>query len=462
MKTMNLLAALCLVCIGTAHTASTDSFRIESPADPQYTVASGGTIGIRIGTITFIGSAVRDMELKQAAFAILSTRPRPASALVNQKLDLFDGELSVKVGEIFFLNETADKGIGVFNPPQLLKKNGRRTFTLRGDSVQQNASNWEQRGIDLTLAYDATRTGLDGSYAVDVATGENIPGPEGGLYVLGESRIFRTVPEFRVVSSSTAAFVGLHVLTIGVKNPDVAHDIAVKKLTYRITTSGVKNARFVVYAGGNRANFEPVAATNGIVEVRFDAHSPAKIVPAGSELQYALVLGSLEADMNLPFNLQYLLAELLPDTGGVPIGGVMGTVAQVEAGPANRNNIIWSPFTKSAARPTAESEEEPDWTNSYGLPGLPFVRSWNIPQLAGITVTRNDEGLPKFIKIFVRGAGSFVPPYRIESSTDLVNWRKPENALGGAGGATSSGYWASTYDYQVTKGGLQFFRLINE
>lgn len=459
MKKENLLAVLCLLCSVVLGRAAVNTFGIRAD-NQRYVVARGGALDSFVGEITFVGG-IRDISLRQSAFALLSTKPRPGSAFVNQKINLLEG--TDKVGEVFFLGANADKGVAVFTPPQMLKKGGSLTFTVKGDLAQQDANNWEQRGIDIVLAFDGHPAGLEGTYAVDEETGQNIFSTVPIYTVLGETRIFRNVPEFRMIGRSTNPFVGSHISTVAVKNPDQTQDIAMKKLSYKVAMFGVKDATFMVSGDSIVANIVPVRATNGVISVLFDSNSEAKRVSASAERRYALFPVSLEYDPAVPVNLRFIYADILPDTG-VPYRGVMGTVAEIESGRENQNNIIWSPFSGiTSPRMNAETEGIPDWTNSYGLPGLPFVASWNIPQLAGLTVFKDDGGHAQFVTVVVRGGGGgggFIPPYYIEASTDIMHWTAAQQ-IGGAGGGSSGGSWVATHMYEVD-GLKRFFRLINQ
>lgn len=458
MKIKNVFATLYLLGTVVWTHAAVNTFGIRAD-NQRYVVARAGTLDSFVGEVTFVGG-IRDMSLRQSAFALLSTKPRPGSAFVGQKASLFAG--TVKVGEVFFLGANADKGVAQFIPAQLLKKGATRTFACKADLAQQDANNWEHRGIDVTLAFDGHPIGLEGTYAVDVETAENIHHPFPTYTVLGETRVFRNVPEFRVVGRSTLLIPGNHILSIAVKNPDQTQDMAIKKLSYKVAMYGIKNASFMVSGDAIVANIAPVRATNGVISVLFDSNSEAKRVPASGERHYALFPVEVEYDSAVPFGPRFIYADILPDTG-VPYRGVMGTVAEIESGRENQNNIIWCPFSGiTSPRINVATEEIADWTNSYGMPGLPFVASWNIPQLAGISAFQTKSGVPEFITLVVRGGGGdFFPPYRIETSGDLVNWTT-EEPISGSGGGISNGNWAATHNYQADGNRKKFFRLINQ
>ena len=106
----------------------------------------------------------------------------------------------------------------------------------------------------------------------------------------------------------------------------------------------------------------------GVLEVTAGATSQAKIVPANGSKTYVLRAATAVDTASVSETLNIAL---LADTSYPSLAGLMGTVATVEAGSANTDNIIWSPFSTTTPVADSATESNLDWTNGYGLPGFP-------------------------------------------------------------------------------------------
>ncbi len=132
---------------------------------------------------------------------------------------------------------------------------------------------------------------------------------------------------------------------------------------------------------------------NKIQEATFFIQSPmpavtlsvdsAKVEVNKAEAQDSLELLENQAPVDTASVSETIGIALLADTS-YPLfvdNTLMGTVAGVEAGSANVDNIVWSPFSTTTPEATSATQSNLDWTNGYGLPGFPSntafpVQTW--------------------------------------------------------------------------------------
>jgi hypothetical protein len=338
---------------GGSYTVGADSSEVYN-----YRVVRAGT-EVSLAAFRFTASAHEDINVKQVALQIANTASSSRTDLQGQMVTLWDGATQVGTAQFTTSNFATSTLTGNFIVP----KGGVKTLVVKGSLTAQDSISGTP-GALLAIHYDGDNNGLDGNYSTGISSNSRIDGVSADVSTYGV-RIFANVP---TVTVSTTGGAGLgsakDIYVFSVQNPG-SRDIALKKVSFGIATSGGAVASdFMLYGGGVAAKAAVTQAPLGLLEVEFDNTSTAKVVPAGSSKSYTLRVGNVSNPTTV---VDQLTVALLADANYPSLANLMGTYAEVAG-----SNFVWSPMSTTTLQANdATFEGFRDWTNGYGLPGFP-------------------------------------------------------------------------------------------
>ncbi|MDE2001727.1 MAG: peptidoglycan-binding protein [Patescibacteria group bacterium] len=400
-------------------TATAGSFTVALDSNsPAYAIASPGQT-VELARVKF-SATNEDISLKQVALQLSGAASNTPVDLVGQKVTLWTTD-GLQVGEATFAS--GDTATSSALSGFVIPKDGSKVMVVKGTLAGISTSGPLTRSGDLLkVDYDGDNMGLNGNYGTGSSSGSTIPSATTATSDTASNgvRIMKAYPTLQQVALSS----GESTLTNGdaktmYKFAVTANngDVALYKMQFSVssTTADTGNAttsKFALYAFTDSGFSTPDANFNG-------TNNPGGLVNAGSCYDG---LGSNTAAANLSGNLGAgsVLVNIYPDKTGcnqgtttliVPSGatrwfklvGSIGTLApsgtseniqvQLEgdaAYPVNsanlmnqagnngtpatgtvdndtNNSFIWSPVSTT----TSNSLSDLDWTNGYGVIGLP-------------------------------------------------------------------------------------------
>lgn len=364
---------------GQTMTATTGgSYTVTADSALLYKVAQAGSTGVELARFRFTAGSAEAIDLKQIALVLGNTASNSPADLMETKVTLWNG--ATQVGTAQFGGSNPDHATSTLTSNVRIAAGESVVITVKGDLSAQNA-NEGTPGAFLTVNYNGDNNGNDGNYAMGVDSQAKISGSTTGAVSSNGLRIFRTVPTVAVTSNGGTLVAGGDLYKFTVTNPN-NRDVVFQKFSFSIATSGSASINsFTLY--GNEVAFNTATSTSAsetLLEIVGTGTSQAQIVPANSTKTYVLRASTVTNPSTTV--VDSITLALLADTSYPSIANLMGTVASVEAGSGNQDNIIWSPFSTTTPEATVASQSNLDWTNGYGMPGFPSnaaftVQTWN-------------------------------------------------------------------------------------
>ncbi len=395
----------------TAATSGTLTVALDS-SSPSYALSSPGQT-VELSRIKF--SAVNeDVTLKQLALQLNGAASNTPTDLVSQMVTIHTTD-GTKVGEATFsTGDTAtSSALSVVVP-----KDGSKVLVLKGTLAGISVSGpLTVSGDLLKLDFDGDNKGLNGTYGTGVSSGATVGDTaseiSGGDTASNGARIMKSYPTLEQValSSSERTLIAgdakpLYKFKVTANNGDVA----LYKMSFSVSSStaagsNATTTKFGLYAFTDSGMSTPDANFNGtnnpgglvnsgfcyngrqnsysagwggnlgtgsaLVEIYPDQTACAQgtttlVVPSGATRWFKLVasVGTLAAS-GTSENLQ---VQLEGDAAHPALG--MGNVnldaASIIDGDSN-DDFIWSPVSTT----TSNLKSDQDWTNGYGVVGLP-------------------------------------------------------------------------------------------
>ncbi|PIR44444.1 MAG: hypothetical protein COV10_04880 [Candidatus Vogelbacteria bacterium CG10_big_fil_rev_8_21_14_0_10_51_16] len=355
----------------------------DSSSDVNYRAVRAGTEVI-LAAFNFTAGTAENVVLKQIALQLGNTASNSPSNLVGDEVSFWDG--STKLGTARFVeatNHATSSAISLSIPRGTSKR-----VTVKGDLEVINSINSAsiEPGSFLAITYDGDNVGLNGNYASGVDSGSNISSGTTSDVTTNGVRIFSAVPEFRLLTNSVALTPSSELYKFTVTNPSTTHDLALKQLSFLVSTTGGAVTGFTLEGDGvlaKAASTDASGATGSqVVEILFDPTSNAKLVQKGTTKTFALKASTIADGSSVGETLN---VALMSDTSYPSLAELMGTVTSVNAGSGNTDNIIWTPFSSTTpGQANSATESNLDWTNGYGLPfynasGLLLADGQNLP-----------------------------------------------------------------------------------
>jgi hypothetical protein len=369
--------------LGQLMTAATSgSYTVTADSSLLYKMAQAGTSNAELARFRFTAGATEAVDLKQIALILGNVASNSPADLVGEKVTLWNG--NTQIGTAQFGGASADHATStLLSPAPRIAAGESVVITIRGDLSAQNV-NEGTPGAFLAISYNGDNNGINGNYATGADSQTTVSGGTTGEVTSNGLRIFRTVPTIAVTSSGGTLGVGADLYKFTVTNPN-SRDVVFSKFSFALATSGsaaLNVQDFTLYGDGvafNTTVADASGASGTLLEISALVTSQAKIVPANGTKTYILKTGSYTQGTGT----DTLTVSLLADTSFPSCASLMCTVAGVEAGSADTDNIIWSPFSTTTPVATSATESQLDWVNGYGLPGFPSntsfpVQAWTL------------------------------------------------------------------------------------
>lgn len=332
-------------------TVGTSAITVTSPSAPSYALASGGTSGVIVNSIT-LRSSGEDMTLNELA---LTSAASTAATNDIQRITVWSG--TTQVGSVNFTTAGAIA-----------------TSTITGVTLPKG------QDVTLTIKADVSQIGPDqsgtGGNLVDVefasakATGQNSGTT---VYATGSSsaagvRIERSFPTVALQSQSSTAISSGRLLRFSI-SAGSSGPVGIQQLAFQFATStglSYSNLNVNVYNTSSFSgvpngvpnslfNVAPVAGTSTASNIKFTADNAtngAVQIPAGQTYYFELT-GSVSGGTSG----SSITTTLLGDSAYA-----RGATSTLDAA----RNFVWSPNST-----TTSSWLSDDFTTGYGLPGLP-------------------------------------------------------------------------------------------
>lgn len=391
----------------TAQTSGSLTVLLDSTA--SYVVVAPGQ-NVVLAKLKY-SATDEGVDVKQVALQLSGAASNTPINMVQQKVSLWDG--STKVGEAVFVGDTATTSLTSFRVP----KDGSRVLTIKGTIGTVDKSGDMNRSGDLFIVdYDGDNEGANGNYGTGVSSGQRITPSNNdssstGVRIMAAYPTFanialssterkllagdaKTVYKFKVTanvgeislakwtftvasstvsgSNATTTKFGLYIYT----------DSVYSTVDSQINSDGLVNSGQCYNLQGNNALGLPVT-TAGLGTGPADIYAGTGCtsgtttvdIPSGETRWFKLVASigalatsndaiqvQLEGDAAFPVDHQ---AADNGDVGEMSSSGILSGDTGVQN--ASDNDLIWSPRSTS----TSASIDDSDWTNGYGLLGLP-------------------------------------------------------------------------------------------
>jgi len=361
----------------TMTAASTGSYAVTNDSSLLYKVAQAGVDNVELARIRFTAGANEAIDLKQIALVLGNVASNSPADLVNERVTLWNG--ATQIGTAQFGGANPDHATSTtLSPAPRIAAGQSVVITVKGN-LTAHEINSGTPGAFLTVNYNGDNNGINGNHATGVDSQATVSGGTTGAVATNGLRIFKSIPSVAVTSNGGTLASGADLYKFTVTNSNNS-DVVFKKFTFSVATSGGAVTGFILYGDGVAFNSSVDADTvNGVIEATAVSTSQAKMVPANSTKTYVLRATTAVDGASVSDTISLAL---LADTAYPSMQYLMGSVADVEAGSNNTDNIIWSPFSTTTAVATSASETDViDWTNGYGLPGFPAnsafpVQTW--------------------------------------------------------------------------------------
>jgi hypothetical protein len=350
---------------------STDS------SSPSYAVAAGGTTGNTVGVFK-LRAYNEGINLNKLGLKLTNTASSSSSGVTQ--VTIWDG--STQVGAVVFTGANT-VATTTFSTPVSLPKDTDKTLTIKADFAGIGTSLPGTQGHLFAIDVNGSdTTGTEGTGASSGATINLATAGSSASTAVSGVRVFKSFPtlaklsvptntlnngeqsllRFRVTASS-AGDVGVHKFTVRVATTTATvSGLNIRAYTdssFSTPVSGLSSDGSMLATSLTLATWASSATDLDIVAQTSGAANTAIQVPAG-QTRYFDVVGTVSG-ATTGASVQ---TQIQGDAAYPSLAGFMSTVAGIEAD-AN-DDFIWSP-NATGTSVTASF----DWTNGYGVVGLP-------------------------------------------------------------------------------------------
>jgi hypothetical protein len=344
---------------------------------PSYTLVSGGTTGVTLNVIR-LQSTNEAVNLQKVGLKLTNTASSSAADLTT--VYLYSG------------NNLVTTGGTTIAPNTLL---GTVTFTGSNTSATSTLSQVVQIPVNsagtIVVKADVAKIGTNQPatsghlIAVDFNNAQGVGANSGATVMIGPGqytgsnsagiRIFRAVPVVAIGPAGTTNPNGtsqvLKKFSITAASTDTSASIGIYQIAFGIATSSgvnsLSNLQLHAYTDSGYSQPANVPNTSGGQfgatlgngsTLYFQQSSPFEIAQ-GATVYFALTGNVTPTSGATNWNVN---VTLLGDSNYPSLAGFMGTASAV----AGSSYFVWSPNTT-----TQSSTSATDWTNGYGVSGLP-------------------------------------------------------------------------------------------
>jgi hypothetical protein len=371
----------------------------KDSSSPAYQLAAGGSTGVTLGVLRFDGTN-ENLKLDRVALEMSNVAATSTPADITQ-VTLWDGATQVGTAVFSGTNRFATSTI---TGTVIIPANGFKKITVKGDLAAIGTGQSGDSGVLIEVDYDGNDT--TGTRAIGQSSGTTINQSSSSDTDVDGVRMFRaypTVAQLSLPSTALTAGTAKDHTRFSITASNNGLGIAISEIAISVGTSTgsavsgtttVEN--FDVYAYTDTAFSSPVSGvTDGLVfdgtdsvgvsgaegtgEIELELTSVLQI-SAGQTI-YFKVLGDITFTQGTGAFVGNVTTKLLGDAAF--IAGQSALMINEVAADAHTTNddFIWSPNSTTTESTSALSRVKLDWTNGFGIPGLPSAG------LSGSTLT---------------------------------------------------------------------------
>lgn len=346
---------------GAAQTVGTGSLVVStSPSSPSYAIAAAGTTGNTAGVVRF-RAANEAMTLTRMGLKLTNTASSSSSDLVQ--VSIWDG--GTQVGTATF---TGGSTVATSTTMTVtLPKDADKDLTIKIDLAQVGTGQTGTQGALIAIDYNAADT--TGTQATGQGSGTTINAT--GSTAVSGVRLFKSFPVVALNAGTALSGTGMadgKLIRFAV-TANSNGGIGLNQFKFTIATSsgisvtgvnlyGYTDTSYSTGISGFTSGQLMTSNVTGVTGAVTVTPSAVINVPAGTTYYFELrgtVTGTVTGSS--------VITTLLGDSAYPSLAAHMGTSAAVVTA---SGNLVWSPNAT-----TTSAAAHVDWTNGYGVVGLP-------------------------------------------------------------------------------------------
>lgn len=342
------------------------SYSVSADTSLLYRMVRAGATDVDLAHFRFNAGIEEDIDLRQIALILGTPSGNSPADLVGQRVTLWHGATQIGIAQ-FGSGTNPDTALATLSTGVRVKRGESVTIAVKGDLSPHNNIDGTP-GALLKIHYNGAQNGLSGNYGTGVSSGTTLSGDAVGEITTNGVRIFRTVPTITDATTANSLIPGsdLYAVTI---TADSGRDIGIRSLAYNISTVGASVSDYQLFGPSGAVNTAAANPSGGVLRIVFDDANTDKLVIAGTSKTFRLRATTVSGITS--GNTETLTIALRGDGAYPTVTGLMGPVAEVEAGGASVNNFVWTPFSATIPQTGVSINVNDDWTNGYGAPGFP-------------------------------------------------------------------------------------------
>ena len=349
----------------------------KDASSPSYALASavdsGGKVtGVNLGVLKF-HAANEEIELEKVSLQLTNTASSSASDLA--KVTLWDG--ATQVGEVIFTGSNTN-ATSTLTGSFVIPKDGDKLMTIRGDFAGIGASLVGTQGALIAVDYDGDD--LSGTRGTGTGSGTKINSTSSSDTAMDGVRVFKSFPTVAKISTgiaSTLANGDQPLLRFSV-TADSAGSIGLDSFSFRLATTTATVGSLNAFAYTDSGFSTPVSGVNASGKLK---NSNVTWVSSSADIEVDIDNGGTDTVLQIPAGTTRYF-EIRGDVSGANASGdsitttlqgdsaypslstAMGTAATINSD--SNDDFVWSPNAT-----TSSTNNHVDWTNGYGVSGLP-------------------------------------------------------------------------------------------
>ncbi|KKT21017.1 MAG: hypothetical protein UW04_C0013G0001, partial [Parcubacteria group bacterium GW2011_GWB1_43_8] len=367
----------------TLSTGGTLTVASDSASTPSYTVvAAGGTATLGVIKFTAANEAI---SLSKLGLKITNTASSSVSDLTE--VTLWSG--STQVGSLTLTGNTGTSTIGSCSGcgSFVIDKDGDKLMTVKGTLAAVGTSQAGTQGALIAVDY----IGAGNAEGTGSSSGSTISSSSGATAFAGV-RMFKSYPTLaKLTAGSTKVASGNLSLYRFKVTASSGGSIGIYKFTVQIATSSatagfkVDNINILGFSDSGFSTAINGVGTDGrLLNTAIDTDAAGKWTAASTDLEiYPQSTGStasttiqigagesryfdVKADVTTVGTTYSISTQVQGDAAYGALGSLMDKTINIETEGGSNNDFIWSPNAT-----TTSLISHQDWTNGYGVSGLP-------------------------------------------------------------------------------------------
>ncbi len=350
-------------------TIGVGSITVQTDASsPSYMLAAAGSTGVTNGVYKFRASN-ENINLTKLGLTLSNTASSSAGDVL--KASIYDG--ATKVGEAYFIG-SATTATSTLSSPILLTKDVDKAVTIKLDYADVGNSQ------SITFSGHLVAVNFLNGEGTGVSSGSTFQlGAASGSTSVAGARVMKSYPTLAIDTLSSTGVADGRLLRFKV-TADAKGPVGIAQLALNLstTTASVTNVTVYAFTDANYSNPVSGVAADGNLQQTNDATVPGTgnvtigvanssgatslQVPAGSTIYFEARGSVAGVTTGASVVTKLLGSSSFPSTSA----GVAANPLLTVAGISDNNAFIWSPNSTTTVSQTGQ-----DWTNGFGVTGLP-------------------------------------------------------------------------------------------